>query len=83
MLEKLDDLDIKSWRYNGEDPSIRHVGPTAQDLYAAFGLGKGNDHITTVDADGIALAAIKALREQNLMLIDRVDELERKLAAQW
>jgi len=33
----------------------------AQDFRAAFGLGEDDKHISTVDADGVALAAIQEL----------------------
>ena len=36
----------------------------AQDFYAAFGVGKNETTITTIDADGVALAAIQALHQQ-------------------
>ena len=49
--------------YKSQDPSIRHVGPMAQDFHAAFRLGEDDKHISTVDADGIALVAIQALYE--------------------
>ncbi len=39
---------------------MRHLGPTAEDFYAAFGLGS-DAGIGTVDADGVALATIQAL----------------------
>ena len=42
-------------------PSIRHLGPTAQDFRAAFGLGDFPLRINTIDADGVALAGVKAL----------------------
>jgi len=35
----------------------------AQDFYAAFGLGIDDKHIVTVDADGVAFAAIQGLYE--------------------
>ena len=35
----------------------------AQDCHEAFGLGRDDKHIATVDADGIALAAIQGLNE--------------------
>ena len=38
VLERLAGLSIQSWSYKTED-SIRHIGPTAEDFYAAFGLG--------------------------------------------
>jgi hypothetical protein len=33
----------------------------AQDVYAAFGVGDSDRHISVVDADGVALAAIQGL----------------------
>ena len=33
----------------------------AQDFYAAFNVGEDNRHITSIDEDGVALAAIEAL----------------------
>jgi hypothetical protein len=44
-------------------PHVRHLGPTAQDFYEVFGLGDDDKYISTVDADGVALAAIQALYE--------------------
>ena len=61
VLEKLADVPICTWNHKAEDPSIRHMGPMAQDLYAAFGLGDSDESITTIDADGVALAAIQGL----------------------
>jgi hypothetical protein len=63
------------------------MGPTAQDFSRAFSLGEDNRHITTIDADGVALAAIQGLYRQNRRL-DRDNhalhsenlELERKNA---
>jgi trimeric autotransporter adhesin len=61
VLNALADLPITSWTYNVESEGIRHIGPTAQDFYAAFGLGDSDTSIGTVDADGVALAAIQGL----------------------
>ena len=36
----------------------------AQDFYAAFAVGADDKHISTVDADGVALAAIQGLNEK-------------------
>ena len=32
-------MSIQEWNYKAQDASIRHMGPTAQDFRAAFGLG--------------------------------------------
>jgi hypothetical protein len=36
----------------------------AQDFHAVFGAGADDKHISMVDADGVALAAIKGLNEK-------------------
>jgi hypothetical protein len=61
ILERLATLPIETWKLRGQEPSIRHMGPMAQDFYAAFGLGESDRPISTVDADGVALAAIQGL----------------------
>ena len=61
VLDRLAETPIQTWNYRAEDPSIRHMGPVAQDFHAAFGVGEGDRHISTVDADGVALAAIQGL----------------------
>ncbi len=49
------------------------MGPTAQDFYAAFGLGIDDKHIVTVDGNGVALAAIQGLYE---LVKDQQAEIE-------
>jgi len=61
ILEKVTQLPISSWQYNEGDSGNRHIGPVAEDFQAIFGLGDGK-HISTVDTDGIALAAIQGLK---------------------
>jgi hypothetical protein len=71
---------------------VRHVGPMAQDFYAAFGTGVDDRHITSIDEDGVALAAIKALnaklqrdsaklRRDNAKLQTRLAALEARVDA--
>ena len=74
ILSGLSRLPLSRWSYKNEDPSVRHIGPTAQDFYAAFGLGQDNTHIGTLDADGIALVSIQALHS---MAKDRDSEITR------
>ncbi|HEX9659185.1 MAG TPA: tail fiber domain-containing protein, partial [Rhodothermales bacterium] len=62
VLERLAALPITKWRYQGTDES-EHIGPTAEDFREAFGLGHDERYITTVDADGVALAAVQGLYE--------------------
>jgi hypothetical protein len=48
---------------SGADPSVRRMGPMAQDFYAAFGLGDDDTVITTGDLDRVALASIQGLHQ--------------------
>jgi hypothetical protein len=61
ILEKVVQLPVEHWRYRTEADDIRHVGPMAQDFHRIFGLGADERAITSVDADGVALAAIQGL----------------------
>jgi hypothetical protein len=64
MLAKLDKLPILQWNYKGESPSIRHIGPMAQDFYHIFAVGNDSLSISTIDPAGIALAAVKELNKK-------------------
>jgi hypothetical protein len=69
------------------------MGPMAQDFYAAFGLGGGDTTITSMDPDGVALAAIQGLNQkleetrvelkrrdaENAELRQRMERLEKAL----
>jgi trimeric autotransporter adhesin len=61
ILEAVARLPLQTWRYRTEPSGARHLGPVAQDFHAAFGLGSNDQTIATVDADGVALAAIQGL----------------------
>ncbi|MCH7878441.1 MAG: tail fiber domain-containing protein [candidate division Zixibacteria bacterium] len=80
ILEKLSQLDVSRWNYITQDESIEHIGPMAQDFYRLFGLGEDDKHINTLDPDGVALAAIKALYEKNNVLEQNNKELNDRLS---
>ena len=63
VLEKLSTVPVSTWNYKAQGSEIRHIGPIAQDFYAAFQVGEDERYISTVDADGVALAAIQGLYE--------------------
>jgi hypothetical protein len=64
ILEKVTALPLATWNYKAQGDSIRHIGPMAQDFSAAFNLGENDRTIATVDADGVALAAIQGLNQK-------------------
>jgi len=76
VLEKIALMPIPSWTYKAQDTSIRHLGPMAQDFYAAFGLGQSDLTITTSDISGINMLAIQALETRTRDL----DETRAELA---
>jgi hypothetical protein len=82
VLDKVTALPISIWRYKNSAEG-NHVGPMAEDFKAAFGLGNDAQHIATVDADGVALAAIQGLNQkleaENAALKARLDALEARI----
>lgn len=93
MLARFRTIPVSTWNYKTQDRAIRHMGPMAQDLYAAFGLGESDLLINSVDIDGVNMAATQAvaartdvlrtqvetLTGENAALRARVDELEARL----
>lgn len=81
VLEKAAELPIATWRFDVDDESIRHMGPMAQDFYAAFGLGANDKTLSPLDVSAVALAAIQGLAAENRELRQRMESLERRLSA--
>ena len=92
VLARVLALPLKNWRHRGATNAPLHMGPMAQDFFAAFGLGDSERHIGSVDADGVALAAIQglhaeanerlqALENENHLLRERLARLEALLIA--
>lgn len=73
VLSKLAAMSIQEWNYKAQDAAIRHMGPTAQEFRAAFGLGDFPLRINTIDADGVALAAVKALEARTRAMPQAAD----------
>ncbi|MBI3414699.1 MAG: tail fiber domain-containing protein, partial [Verrucomicrobia bacterium] len=75
ILEHVAALPIQTWNYKSQAASVRHIGMMAQDFAAAFALGEDDRHISTVDVDGVALAAIQGLYE---LVQEQHAEMRRK-----
>jgi hypothetical protein len=80
VLAKVVALPLSEWNYKS-DTASRHLGPMAQDFYAAFGVGPDDKHIATVDADGVALAAIQGLNQKLEQKETEITDLKRRLDA--
>ncbi len=83
ILERVAELPISTWSYIAQGEGIRHIGPMAQDFMAAFAVGETDTGITTIDADGVALAAIQGLNRkleaENAELRRRLEAIEARL----
>ena len=79
VLENVGRLPIRSWNYKAEDPSIHHLGPTAQDFYAAFHLRDSDKAIGTVDEEGVALLAIQALERRTREQAKEIETLRAEV----
>ena len=81
ILEKVAALPLITWQYKAE-PGVRHIGPVAEDFHRAFRVGENSRSIGTVDADGVALAAVQGLYRQNEALKRQNRTLRSQLNAQ-
>jgi hypothetical protein len=94
VLARIAGMPVRQWNYKTQGAGILHMGPTAQDFHRAFGLGEDPLRISTIDADGVALAGVHALesrtrelrvesaalREQVAVLTRENDDLRARLA---
>ena len=76
ILNKVINLDISAWNYIADPKAARHIGPVAEDFYAAFELGSEPTGISPVDTAGVTFASIQALHSKVVELNARIEELE-------
>jgi trimeric autotransporter adhesin len=95
LLEKIRNIPVTEWNYKRTDPTMKYIGPMAQDFYAAFRLG-GTDSlgINSISIDGVNIAGVKALekrtrelrsalesvQQQNVMLMEENRKLQKQIA---
>ena len=64
ILDGVTEMEVATWEYkddDGEGAGTRHVGPMAEDFHEVVDVGTSDDHINSINADGVALAAIQGL----------------------
>ena len=73
-------LPVSRWNYKASPEEGSHIGPMAEDFHRQFGLGADDAHISTVDAAGVAIAAIQGLNrklvKENAALAERLEKLD-------
>jgi hypothetical protein len=94
VLTRLAGIPVSSWNYKNQGPSIRHIGPMAQDFQSAFNVGESDRFINMVDSGGVALASIQGLytilqekereivdlKNENLELKEEIRDIGKRLA---
>ncbi len=78
VLEKVVSLPITRWNYKS-DTATPHLGPVAQDFKPAFYPGRDDTSISTLEFDGVALAAIQGLNQKVEALKSENAELKRQM----
>ncbi|GAB4200014.1 MAG: hypothetical protein Tsb002_35950 [Wenzhouxiangellaceae bacterium] len=80
VLSRLSSLPIWTWNYLTATTEDRHIGPVAEDFYAAFGFGQSERSLAPADVAGVALAATQALQEEVAVRDRKIEQLEERLA---
>ena len=86
LLVRLSELPLTTWRYKAEaDPTVRHVGPMAQDwqrlVAGPLGLNADTLLINQGDFDGVNLAAVQALEARTREQASEIAALRTRLDA--
>jgi trimeric autotransporter adhesin len=82
VLHRVLRLPLQTWNYKAEDGKVRHIGAVSQDFHRLFGYGDSVESIATVDADGVALAAIQGLHEELKDRDAKLEQLQQQLKQQ-
>ncbi|NMB71467.1 MAG: hypothetical protein GYA22_04890 [Bacteroidales bacterium] len=77
ILQRIEKLPIFQWNYMTDDPSIKHIGPVAQDFHSLFEVGNDDKSVAIIDLTGISLAGIKELIRQNREMREELEQLKQ------
>ncbi len=79
VLEGVEDMEVQTWEYRdeeGDGKGVTHIGPTAEGFHDVVDVGDSDEHINSVNADGLAFAAIQGLADRLKERDERIAELE-------
>jgi hypothetical protein len=79
VLPRIEQLDVTRWNYKREGARVTHIGPTAEDFRAAFGVGDSDKAIALIDEGGVALAGVKELTALVRAQQAHIEKLELRL----
>ncbi len=78
LLNRVAALPVQDYRFEGQDDAARHIGTTARGFHQELGYGPA-DGINSGDMDGVLLAAVQALYEDNRALRAELEALKAEL----
>jgi len=86
VLAAVEAMPISTWEYEGDDGNgqgTRHLGPMAEAFHGAlpYDLGGSDDHINSINADGVALGAVKGLAQKVKKQAERLETQKKQIAA--
>ena len=81
VLDKLAAIPVQQWNYKWEkDGDVPNVGPMAQDFKHAFYPGRDDKSISTLEFDGVELAAIQGLNQRLKEKDAEISQLQKSVA---
>lgn len=89
VLDGVKDLEVATWEYeeDGDGAGSTHIGPMAEEFHSILddAVGSSDDHINSINADGMLFAAVQGLAERLSAETDRLaaenDQLREELDA--
>jgi hypothetical protein len=79
VLDGVEDLEVATWEYkddDGEGAGTTHIGPMAEEFHDIVAVGSSDEHINSINADGVLFAAVQGLSERLAEKDDRIADLE-------
>ena len=79
VLDGVTEMEVATWEYEGDEgegQGTRYVGPMAEDFHDVVDVGTDDGSINSINADGVAFAAIQGLAERLDEKTERIDDLE-------
>ena len=79
LLRRIRGVELNRWTLRDDPARTPHIGPFAEDFYAAFGVGADPGAIGHQDIDGVNFGGVKALDARTLQMQSRMDEQARQI----
>jgi len=82
ILDGVEELEVATWEYengDGDSAGTTHIGPMAEDFHDIVDLGSSDEHINSINADGVLFAAVQGLSEKLDEKDDQIDDQQDQI----